>query len=1380
MLTKTADMHPTPQWATGIAYDGDGLVAGKWLLHTHCRAAWIEIARKKMMANSDSVAGQSDRHPVRKSAFFRLALLVCLSLFLSLGGTPRADAAPPVVVLPNAGISSATNHPNLVLDLSVEFPTVGSAYIHQAYLPTTTYAGYFDPTRCYTYPVPTTYLNGSYDTANDANRYFVDAGAGDALHRCNGKFSGNFMNWASSSAIDILRLSMTGGDRVIDQVGRTILQRAVLPLMYRAAYDNFPPVVFSNSGGVTARDVTPFSVPTLYVTSCRNRVQFASTPTFMPIDIQKFDAGILCDQQIYPDKALGEFVARVEVCSNATGGGRPDLCQRYGTHYKPEGAIQKNANHMRFAAFGYLNDSDARRNGGVLRAPMQYVGPSRYNATLQPSANPNTEWNPATGVFVTDPMPDGAGTGISGVINYLNKFGRDGNYKIIDPVGELFYESIRYLQGLQPSPDTVANITPAMKDGFPVITQWTDPILGSCQKNSIVLIADGYTHHEFSIPGNTRLGYEHGPGTTVVDFPRPIDYTSSPPLDVMAFTHRVGVMETTTHGVDSTTRAQLANLDMQLTGDQQGGGFESSYYLAGLAYWANTSQLRTDGKTGISAQTYVIDVDEYGNGMPTDANPRRWTHPRDSQLYLAAKYGAFRPEQNPTVPHDPTDPFWPLPTASSPRSAAGCYGYLWDPAGSCDPPNYFLATDGARFSRVVKNIFADLEVAGEAVTQAGASSAVVTEGTKQYIYQGKFMTPGWVGDLRRVPVTYDPIGGLTIGAPGGETPTTALKEPDWPVPAPGPAIPPRNIFTYSGAATPTANSTIPFEWSALSPAQQAVLNGTDALGEARLHYLRGSTSDEQRAVGSSGQFRRRAASGGVSNVLGDIIHSNPVYVGAPAPGVQGVDYQAFYSANAARPAAVYVGANDGMLHAFDAGLTRELFAYIPSMIFQHLPALSDPAYRHRPYVDGGIAVAEAKVGNAWKTVLASSMGGGAQGVFALDVTNPQNFSGTSGALWEFSDTDDPDMGNIFGAPVIAKFIHSMTSGIPTHEYFVVVSSGVNNYAADGAVGSAPGGALFLLSLNKPAGVAWQRNVNYFKYPILNSAVNQSKLAGLSPPAVATNNAGAVTTVYAGDLQGQLWRFSFPPTGPMSATTAHRLFTARDAGGNPQPITTPPAIVFAPDGGHVVLLGTGKYLESTDVRSAVQDSMYGIYDTLAANYTVPGRSALALRTLSGGVGAAQLGLSGVNFGYSGPGAKAGWYFDFANAVSTGERVVTPPQLGFGQVIFNSLLPAPAFASCPAGSGGRSYAINTLTGLAGASGSTTGKLSNVGILSAPIIFSTRAAQETPAKPNAVGRKTVRQNYSIASVGGSGVAPAVNQQADQNAGRLSWREIFNYQGF
>src|SRR5690606_12690866 len=132
---------------------------------------------------------------------------------------------------------------------------------------------------------------------------------------------------------------------------------------------------------------------------------------------------------------------------------------------------------------------------------------------------------------------------------------------------------------------------------------------------------------------------------------------------------------------------------------------------------------------------------------------------------------------------------------------------------------------------------------------------------------------------------------------------------------------------------------------------------------------------------------------------------------------------------------VYVGANDGMLHAFNGntepcvadptvpcagpGAGSEVFAFIPNSALGALGelALPDDHYSHRYYVDGQIAVSDAKDGTQWKTLLAGATGGGGRSVFVLDVTDPDSFT-TDNVLWERNSAIDNDMGYTYGKPLI--------------------------------------------------------------------------------------------------------------------------------------------------------------------------------------------------------------------------------------------------------------------------------------------------------------------------------------------------------------------------
>ncbi len=110
---------------------------------------------------------------------------------------------------------------------------------------------------------------------------------------------------------------------------------------------------------------------------------------------------------------------------------------------------------------------------------------------------------------------------------------------------------------------------------------------------------------------------------------------------------------------------------------------------------------------------------------------------------------------------------------------------------------------------------------------------------------------------------------------------------------------------------------------------------------------------------------------------------------------------------------VYAGANDGMMHAFDAATGKEVFAYVPHGVFSKLIKLTDPAYTHLFYADGTPTVVDAFYTGAWHTVLVAGLNKGGQSVYALDVTDPaavSESSATATVLWEFTDQRDKDLG----------------------------------------------------------------------------------------------------------------------------------------------------------------------------------------------------------------------------------------------------------------------------------------------------------------------------------------------------------------------------------
>lgn len=670
------------------------------------------------------------------------------------------------------------------------------------------------------------------------------------------------------------------------------------------------------------------------------------------------------------------------------------------------------------------------------------------------------------------------------------------------------------------------------------------------------------------------------------------------------------------------------------------------------------------------------------------------------------------------------------------------------------------------------------EASTSLTTSGTTTSATTISGNGVSIYQTAFNPHTWSGSLKKYRVGFDAIEGAIQIASNAEWDAadilTGLAQT-----AAEPVPEARHIYTSTLAAN-QSSLTIPFLWSHLSVAQKGLLNtspingSNDQLGEKRLDYLRGVRQYE---LGNGGGiFRSR------DRILGTIVHGLPVFVGSPSPSLQGGDYQVFYDANKGRRSAVYVGASDGMLHAFDALNGEELFAYIPQAVFKNLSGLTLQNGVYRPYVDGAIAVAEARVGNQWKTILVSGLGGGAQGVFALDVTNPEHFEKGLGALWEFTDADDLDIGNVVAAPLIAKFKVKVVKGVASYRDFAVVAGGVNSYKDDGAGKFNPqaSGALFLLALDKVKSEPWKLGSNYFKFLI--PIANKNLANGLIAPSMTLSEDGAVSYIYSGDLQGNIWRFDFNAGAPwhnaLGSASAKPLFIAMDQAGNKQAITQKVQVVYAPNGAYLLLFGTGKFMEAADMDVArfKAQSFYGVLDTLDGK-TVTRSQLLQRKLVQAITNASALEISGseVKYGLSNNGDK-GWYFDFLESNKTGERSVSSALVNDGSLFFNTLIPSqdPCHPH-----GGRSYVLNTLTGLP-TYANLSAYLISISLVSAPIVMAITSGQ---SDRDGTGKRRVKKKLEVLDpvVGEkSGTTSPLSKPATETttiSGRLSWREIVNW---
>jgi type IV pilus assembly protein PilY1 len=1067
---------------------------------------------------------------------------------------------------------------------------------------------------------------------------------------------------------------------------------------------------------------------------------------------------------------------------------RYKYCTKYnssgGTNYKPEGQIQQKSDTIRLSVMSYLIDGESR-NGGVLRAPMKYTGPNKYDTNGNLVVNDEKEWDANTGIFVVKPITDSVSTGYTntGVINYLNTFGKSGTYKRIDPVGELWYESLRYLQGLQPSDDATTGATEPMKDGYPVYTTWTDPITSACQRDNYILgIGDTNTHWDRTLPGmtaadQTALGsnqtgtdktYSTTPtinGSTTAlnahDWTKLIDAFERGLATPLTYTDPLGRSQNTSG--NSSPNTSLGNLDTTPTG----AGSRSSYHWAGLAYWANTQPIRkdsigTESMDKVRVKTFMIDVDENDQGS-INANIQK------TSFYLAGKYGYFNDLANDGKPF-----------------VAGNNSRWAEPDGS--PRGYVLGSQPKRLIAGIARFFNESGSGGGSFAAVAVSSNSFSANSPDgKTYSPSFIPGQWSGTVKSFALG---LNTLTNTLTPATTPTwdagailTLASRETGAVTLPQVKPADRKIVTYIDGTTPRGES---FTYAATNngadlPASfgQVPYNTTvaDTLTAARIDYIRGDRTYELSEI-----FRPR------QSIMGDIINSGPVFKGVPNEKITGDDYLDFFNANTSRTPVVYVGANDGMMHAFKASDGQELFAYIPGAVLDKLPRLTSKNYIHEAYVDAVPVVDEAKLSSGWKTILASGMGGGAQGVFVLDVTDPTTFN-KDNVLFEFTDKNDAYMGNVVGQPQIVK-MRDANSTLPAYKYFLVVSSGYNNYKNDGAgrFNANTDQALFFLDLNKATGAAWVENTNYFK--VILPATSSATKNGLAQPGIRYGSAGEAIEFFSGDLQGNIWKVAFEKginaaavvddTGDefpiyKGGSGKKPLFTAKDAASNAQPITSSPVIYPTLSGGNMVVFGTGQLIESSDRSTTATQSIYGIWDSGSANARSYSLERAKLETLT--MNTSTLVVSGGTPTFADNGSsKRGWYFDLTRV---GERVIIDAVAGTGYVNINSTIPPSS--SCSDNGDGLKYFLSPSSGkdvfpTEPEGGGYLGKSSII-----EIDIST-AVDSSYSTRGVTGRRTATKKEAISTPRGNKGGSTTNTTLYVNitylaTGRIYWREVRDF---
>ncbi|MEO8999440.1 MAG: PilC/PilY family type IV pilus protein [Rhodanobacter sp.] len=1334
----------------------------------------------------------------------RGCMLLAFMLTFAAGNAPAAATS-----LSDTPVGSASNVPaNLMLALSVEFPTGTVAAYGNAkgYAATNIYLGYFDPAKCYTYS--TTLPPGTQTSG-----YFVPQGAVNTGGGCSitsggtttSYWSGNMLNWALMTALDEFRQALTGGTRIVDTTSSTVLIRSNLnsqsntsndPNRQIDATDNVAPATVIG-------DSTYSSATNVYLKVAGQGTQF-----------------IISNNSSFSNSGGGNnantYNAEVQVCvtgmleSNCNYAHASTDYPNAHVYNKPDGLIQRNYTKIRVGAAGYIFKNGNGAANGAVRALLRDNGPTTYNGNGARLTNTNSEWDATTGIFASNPYPsDTTGTapgGVnatqSGAINYLNLFGYANGYETYDTLADLYWSSLAYLMQvpLDASYTTGLSTGNSLDTGFPVLTgtALNDPVQYTCQSNAIVTIGDSHTWYDTRVPSSGG--------------PAPFSATQAAlavvnGADAANYTNLLGnlpLIEASGATPASITMAQLrqfgsgattASVVTQLLGGQIEPNTTGTptYNMAGLAYFAHTNDIRSDKTGKQTVDTYTVDVLEPGayDGSSNKEiyNPSKFSTgggaAGPNMYWLAAKYGGFNDINGDGVPAN----F--LTWHTNPTTAAG---------KNLRPDNYFPGNRPDLIQTGLSKIFKKVSETPQSAAGPGVSLTRVLinvgTGLPYYspksgfpIYTVKYVPGAWTGDVTGYVASALPAG--TVNPVAGGTTWAAQANLDALVAAnskngwdTG-----RRIITSDGSGTGIA-----FRYASLSAAESGILSSN------QLNFLRGDQSNEGTA------FHVR------SHILGDIVHSEavlvqnalaPLYTDTNNPG-----YSLFSTAQANRQPVVYVGGNDGMLHAFQAdfqaptvpnpvtGGGSELFAYVPSLLFNgpnstpavdglaalsNLTGVSTNDYAHHFYVDQTPQVADVDfkytaaatyvsppvvsttpttncdgIGNdaCWHTMLVGGLGKGGKGIYALDVTTvPAAIDATTNtAAMELTlatskvlwEFSGTHMGYSYGKPLIVK----------TRKYgwVVLMTSGYNNDDGHG----------YLYVLNAKTGKLLETLTTS-----ASDSGTASNPSGLAQATAFTKDVSdnTVEQVYAGDLLGHVWRFDLS-SGSTAAYPAPILFATLTDGTNPQPITTAPRVELDLNATALgtrrwVFVGTGQALDVSDFSTTQQQTMYALRD---GDANAPSTTSLPITRST----ATLKVLTDLTVGVSLVDTDAGWYYDLTGTAGVGgatERIVIDPDAAAGTntIAWGTLTPT----SDPCALSGNIYAASFATG------------QSVLLDSSNNIMAKQTATTAPTKLEEV-QLPGSPGEIVLMYGQAGLPPQTLKQRHGSPGgtplRVNWREILN----
>lgn len=601
-------------------------------------------------------------------------------------------------------------------------------------------------------------------------------------------------------------------------------------------------------------------------------------------------------------------------------------------------------------------------------------------------------------------------------------------------------------------------------------------------------------------------------------------------------------------------------------------------------------------------------------------------------------------------------------------------------------------------------------------------------------------------------------------------------------------------------------------------------------------YIRGDRTFEN--ITTTPEFRIR------QTVLGDIINGAPVFIGPPDFGWNSAEditnkfgetgnrYSDFKTLRATRTKALYSSANDGMLHAFRteaAGSSirqlagDEMFAYMPSFLFSNNAAegyhyLAEPTYTHKYYLDLTPTFTDVYIRGKdttqtdfktltsdWYTILlGGSRGGIKKGIFALDVTDPATITESTAAnkiLWEFTESDDVDLGYTYSKPTIALTNAVGADGL--NRWAAIFGNGYQNDSSAVTSGTSCTAQLFIVFLDGGIDGTWTLGTNpstadYMKIDTKVGATTAGNCNGLSTPALADLDGDKILDrVYAGDVQGNMWAFDLTCSGSCGTTdfkvvyktgaTPKPLFTTQDPLGSPQPIMAKPILARndrvtttpSNEPNILILFGTGQYHSVSDNAGTTKiNSFYGIWDDGTGKLTDNRTGATLIGQVLTSTTTSYGELRQITSNTIDWNTKKGWYIDLAPQDLTvneaEERAVGNPAIRGSTLFFNTIIPNAQ--TCGFGGAGWLMSIDIFTG--GTTSTTVFDVTRNGVVDdadnvGGNVYVGERMEGLPADSSFISDYQYTQS-SDKSINKRRIMPDGTGSPPTGLGRLSWREI------